>query len=243
LANQFNQKVNYWVAIPAAGVGARMGGPQPKQYLPLYGKTVIEHTIGRFARHPAIHGIAVAIAKDDPYWNALSFAGPARLWVTEGGAERCHSVLSALRTLAEFANSDDWVLVHDAARPCIREKDINRLIEDLNDHTVGGLLALPVRDTIKRGSPSGEVIETVDRRGLWQALTPQMFRLGVLMKALEQALSLERLVTDEAEAMELYGLSPLLVEGSADNIKITRPEDLALAELYLRQQEEEETCG
>jgi len=220
-----------------------MGGPLPKQYLPLSGKTVIENTIERFIRHPAICGIAVAIAKDDPYWNALSINCPIKLWVTEGGAERCHSVLAALRTLARFAQPDDWVLVHDAARPCVRARDINRLMKALGDHPVGGLLALPVRDTIKRGSANGDVIETVDRRGLWQAQTPQMFRLARLMEAIEHALTLERLVTDEAEAVELSGRSPRLVEGSADNIKITRPEDLALAELYLRQQEEEKTCG
>ncbi|MCH8976667.1 MAG: 2-C-methyl-D-erythritol 4-phosphate cytidylyltransferase, partial [Proteobacteria bacterium] len=151
--------------------------------------------------------------------------------------ERCHSVLNGLQVLSEQANSSDWVLVHDAARPCLRKEDIDRLIEVLAGHEVGGLLGLPVRDTMKRADLSCTIQETVERKGLWHALTPQMFHLDVLINSLENALSQERVVTDEAQAVELSGLRPVLVEGHPDNIKITRNNDLALAELFLYQQE------
>ena len=154
-----------------------------------------------------------------------------------GGAERCHSVLNGLRLLTPRAHDDDWVLVHDAARPCVRVEDISLLIERLRDHPVGGLLGLPVADTMKRADAAGNVLETVPRDGLWRALTPQMFRLGLLRAALERALDNGLLVTDEAQAVEAAGQVPCMVEGHADNIKITRAQDLVLAQLYLQQQE------
>jgi 2-C-methyl-D-erythritol 4-phosphate cytidylyltransferase len=228
----------YWAVIPAAGVGVRMGLGVPKQYLPVCGKSVIEHTLERFCRYPSISGVVVTIAQGDQYWDRLTMEYAAPVWVAMGGEERCHSVLAALRHLAEVGGPDDWVLVHDAARPCVRPEDLDRLIHTLSDHPVGGLLALPVRDTMKRADRDRQVTETVDRNSLWHALTPQMFRLKPLMEAIEQALARGQLVTDEAQAMELRGLSPRLIEGHADNIKITHPEDLALAELYLRRQED-----
>jgi 2-C-methyl-D-erythritol 4-phosphate cytidylyltransferase len=232
----------YFAVIPAAGVGTRMRSDTPKQYLALRGRPVIQHVVERFRRHPAIAGVVVALAADDRRWGSLRFGGVARLETVVGGAERCHSVLAALDVLSQQADPMDWVLVHDAARPCLRGSDVDRLIEALADDPVGGLLALPVRDTMKRAAPDGSVAETVDRIGLWHALTPQMFRLDALRSALQAALARDILVTDEAQAMELAGMQPRLIEGSPDNIKITRPEDLDLAELYLRHQGEEAAC-
>ena len=226
----------YWVVIPAAGSGSRMGGEVPKQYLSLAGKTVIEHTLQRFLDDVRIAGIVVAISPDDRHWHRLNLGDGPQLLTTPGGAERCHSVLAGLSRLEGLARADDWVLVHDAARPCLRGADIDRLIIELADHPVGGLLGLPVKDTMKRGGLDQDVVETVDRDGLWHALTPQMFRYSILVAALKAALEKQIIVTDEAQAVELNGATPRLVEGQADNIKITRPQDLALAELYLQQQ-------
>ncbi|WP_459864287.1 2-C-methyl-D-erythritol 4-phosphate cytidylyltransferase [Endothiovibrio diazotrophicus] len=231
-----SENPRFWAVVPAAGVGARMKAAVPKQYLPLAGRTVIEQTLARLGVHPRIDGIVVALGAEDGYWEGLDFRCERRLERVDGGAERCHSVLNALARLAAFADAADWVLVHDAARPCLRGEDVNRLIERLADHPVGGLLAVPVRDTMKRADAAGEVVRTEERIGLWHALTPQMFRLGVLREALAGALAAGQLVTDEASAMEWAGHRPLLVEGHADNLKITRPEDLALAEFYLRAQ-------
>ena len=233
--------MKFWSVIPAGGVGARMGTVVPKQYLPLGGSTVLGRTIARLGNHPRIEGVAVAVAAGDERWCREDYACSGDLLVAEAGAERCYSVLSALRCLAGVAAPSDWVLVHDAARPCLRSEDVDRLIEQLADHPVGGLLGVPVRDTMKRAA-GNVVMETVPREGLWHALTPQMFRLQPLMQAVEKALADGIVVTDEAQAMELQGLRPVLVEGHADNIKITMPRDLALAELYLQQQEQERTA-
>lgn len=230
--------VNHWVVIPAAGVGARMGTSTPKQYLPLLGKTVIEHTLERLSAHPRIAGVVVVIAPGDLHWQSLSSAPALAAIIAEGGAERYHSVLNGLRKLAEVARPQDWVLVHDAARPCVRHADIDTLIASLADHAVGGLLGMPVSDTVKRTDNAGNVLETVNRHGLWRALTPQMFRLEALTHALHHAVTRHLPVTDEAAAMELSGFAPRMIAGHADNIKITHPQDLVLAELYIRQQED-----
>jgi len=229
--------------IPAAGLGQRMGTEVPKQYLPLRGRVVLEHTVERFASHPRIAGVVVAIAPQDASWDHLPCARAAKVRRAEGGAERCHSVLNALKRLAETAAPGDWVLVHDAARPCLRKKDIDRMLDTLASHPVGGILAVPVRDTMKRGGAGNEITATVDRKNLWHALTPQMFHLGMLTQAIEQALAKGVIVTDEAQAIELAGHQPVLVEGHADNIKITHPKDLKLADIYLRLQEEEGECA
>ncbi len=229
--------MQFWSVVPAAGVGLRMGGVLPKQYLKLGKQTIIEHTLNRLRNHPLISGVVLVISSEDPHWQQLQLPECATpLWIAEGGAERCHSVLNGLDKLQEFASDDDWVLVHDAARPCLRSTDINKLIEGLQCHSVGGLLGLPVADTIKQVGDDGMIIKTVDRRALWRALTPQMFRVGLLKKALKHALSKEYMVTDEASAVEFYGYCPLMIEGSADNIKITHPNDLSLAETFLQQQ-------
>lgn len=223
-----------WVVIPAAGVGKRMNADRPKQYLPLGGKTVIEHTLHRFVVHPAITGVVLALDAEDAYWASLDIVADKPLHTVTGGRERCHSVLNALVHLGKLLDEDDWVLVHDAARPCLSEPDVDVLLDTLGNDPVGGLLATPVKDTIKRADRDLRIDATVDRTRLWHALTPQMFRLGLIARALEQSLADEFLVTDEASAVEHIGLKPRLVEGRADNIKITRPEDLAVAEHYLK---------
>lgn len=228
--------MNYWAVIPAAGVGSRMQSNIPKQYLTISDKTILEHTLDRFLQHTKISGVVVAISTGDEYWPELSVTSDKPVIVAAGGAERCHSVLSALNTLSDHAEPKDWVLVHDAARPCLRREDIDKLIEEASLHAVGGLLAAPVKDTMKR-SVDNVITETVERDNLWHALTPQMFRLEELREALENIVKNDLIVTDEAQAMEFMQKMPLLVEGHLDNIKITRPQDLDLATHYLHAQE------
>jgi 2-C-methyl-D-erythritol 4-phosphate cytidylyltransferase len=212
-----------------------MGSDIPKQYLLLDGRSVIEHSLAVLCRHPRIAGVVVATAPDDRWWRTPSSDLTTVPRTVAGGEQRQHSVLNGLRGLAG-AGRDDWVLVHDAARPCLTRGDVDRLIDTLHDHPVGGLLGVPVADTVKRTDRHGNIVETVERVGLWRAMTPQMFRFGMLAAALEAALSSRETVTDEAAAMERMGHRPLMVEGRADNIKITHQQDLALAALYLQQQ-------
>jgi len=226
---------NYWAVVPAAGVGSRMQADRPKQYLELAGKTILQHTLERLATHPMIKGVVVSVSAGDAYWSDLKLDASLPIYMAEGGAERCHSVLNGLKKLCHVAEQTDWVLVHDAARPCLRHEDIDKLIAELQ-HTDGGLLGLPVADTIKFCDKNGVVQKTVDRSGLWRALTPQMFRLKSLLDALQKAIDENALVTDEASAMELIGIHPKMVEGHADNIKITHPQDLRWAEMYLNNQ-------
>ena len=216
-----------------------MGDELPKQYLQLCGRTVIEHTLQRLLSHAKISGVVVAIANTDPYFAAIKARLPdygKPCLVVEGGSERRHSVLNGLQALATVAAATDWVLVHDAVRPCLRHADIDRLIHALSGHPVGGLLSLRLHDTIKRVDAVGRVQETVARGELWRALTPQMFRLGALSTALQRAVTDGAAVTDDSAAMERLGAVPLMVPGAADNIKITHPQDLPLAEFYLQQQ-------
>lgn len=225
-----------WAVVPAAGVGRRMRADIPKQYLKLGDRTVLEHSLAALCAIDGLAGIVVAIATGDPYWPGLRHRPRCPLSVAPGGEERADSVLNALQVLRDRAADGDWVLVHDAARPCVRVDDLRHLVETLRDDPVGGLLAVPVRDTMKQAADDGRCAATVDRGGLWHALTPQMFRLGALREALVAAHTAGVRVTDDAAAMERAGQRPRLVEGHADNIKITRPEDLALAEFYLRRQ-------
>jgi len=224
-----------WAVVPAAGRGSRMGADRPKQYLELAGRTVLEHTLRRLLAEPRIAGIVVPFARDDVEGLRIVAGLGERVLATVGGAERCHSVLNGLDALPAAADAD-WALVHDAARPCLRRADLAKLIGELAADRCGGILGVPVRDTLKRCAPDGAIEHTVDRNHLWHALTPQMFRLSVLRDALRAALAAGRLVTDEAQAVELAGFVPRVVEGHADNIKITRPEDLPLADYYLRTQ-------
>lgn len=218
---------SFWVVIPAAGVGSRMRADRPKQYLQLGGRSILEHTLDCFLDHPTLAGITVCIATGDPYWSHLPCATDSRIQRAPGGRERCDSVLNGLRHLSELGADDhDWVLVHDAARPNLAREDLDRLLEALVDDPVGGLLAVPARDTLKRVVPDGRVVETVDRSVIWQAYTPQMFRLRMLRDALEGAIAAAVPVTDEASALEWAGHAPKVIEGRADNLKVTRPEDL-----------------
>jgi len=217
-----------------------MGSEIPKQYLPLEGHSVLEHSMHRLSLNPAISGIVVVLSQDDPYWAKQRLDWMARPVTTvSGGRERCDSVLNGLRALATQATAEDWVLVHDAARPCVRPQDIQTLISTCRGDPIGGLLARPVCDTMKQADAEGRVATTIPRANLWHALTPQMFRYGKLLQALEQARQQGLEVTDEAMAMESAGMPARLVEGHADNIKITHPEDLALAAFYLRTQGEQ----
>ena len=217
----------FWAVIPAAGVGARMAADRPKQYLQLGGQTLIEHSLDCFLDHPSLRGVVVSLAADDPYWPGLRSASDPRIQRAPGGRERADSVLNALLVLHEQGAADsDWVLVHDAARPNLARSDLDRLLSELADDPVGGLLAVPARDTLKRADGNGRVSATVDRSTIWQAYTPQMFRLGTLHRALAECLVADVVVTDEASAIEWTGLAPRLVEGRSDNIKVTRPEDL-----------------
>ncbi|QXO16965.1 2-C-methyl-D-erythritol 4-phosphate cytidylyltransferase [Vibrio ostreae] len=221
--------------VPAAGVGSRMQADRPKQYLTLHGQTVLEHTVEKLLSHPAIGQVVIAVSPGDPYFAELSLAAHPRVMRVDGGSERADSVLSALNYLCQQQLSNQWVMVHDAARPCVQHADISRLIEAAQEHPVGAILAAPVRDTMKRGDGSGNIDHTVERVALWHALTPQMFRIRPLRDALAQALQQQIAITDEASAFEWLGDKPGLVASRADNIKITQPEDLALADFYLRQ--------
>jgi 2-C-methyl-D-erythritol 4-phosphate cytidylyltransferase len=223
-----------WGVVPAAGVGKRMQSDRPKQYLELAGKTVLEQTLLRLLQAKVFTAIAVAISIEDPYWPELDISKNPDILTAPGGKERADSVLSGLRSLSTQASDNDWVLVHDAARPCITSTDIHRLIAQLKNDDVGGILALSSHDTLKKVQGK-RIIGTLDRTQIWRALTPQMFRYGMLKAALEEAEG-NAAVTDEASALELKGFQPKIVEGRPDNIKITRPEDLALAQFYLEQQ-------
>lgn len=217
----------FWVVIPAAGIGARMRADRPKQYLQVAGRSILEHTLSCFLEHPQLKGLLVSLAADDPFWPALPCARDARIQRVIGGRERADSVFSGLLCATELGAEDsDWVLVHDAARPNLARADLDKLLGTLAQDSVGGLLAVPVRDTLKQVDEHGRVLQTVDRRAIWQAYTPQMFRLGALRKAMQAALAAGVRLTDEASAIEWVGLAPRLVEGRADNLKITHPEDL-----------------
>ena len=282
--------MRYWLVMPAAGVGRRFGNTKPKQYAPLQGRTVIEWALAPFLADPSCAGVSISLAADDPYWAEVA----GRLAKLDGrvpeiiraggGVERSHSVRKGLAALGTRAAAEDWVLVHDAARPCLSPNDLQHLLERLRTHPVGGLLATPAADTLKRAStepesskdltrstaqprssaeprraaeprssaetrtganpslashPSADpqVVQTVDRSGLWRALTPQMFRYEILCDALDRSIAAGRMPTDEAQALEWVGEHPVLVQGSAANIKITSADDLVLAAALLNARE------
>lgn len=238
---------HWWLLLPAAGFGRRMGGDTPKQYMRLGGRAVLELTISRFLGLPGLAGIVLVAAPDAPPEAVRSVdAGDVPVLLVAGGATRAESVRNGLAVFrdrwAELSPGSspadglgEWVMVHDAARPCVRPADVQRLL-DLASGPGGALLTTPVRDTIKRIDGAGRVETTVDRRPLVHALTPQLFPAGVVLEALECAAAAGEEVTDESSALEQAGLSPRAVEGAADNLKITHPEDIAIAEAILRQQ-------
>lgn len=224
----------YYALIPAAGSGSRMGGETPKQYLPLNGKPMIYHALATFCAHPGITRVYVVLAPDDALWQNYDWSAfSAKLTVLRcGGAERCETVNNGLAAISQEVGFEDWVLVHDAARPCLTRAHLSRLIAELRDDEVGGILAVPVADTLKRTDDGQRITRTEERTGLWQAQTPQMFRAGLLAHALQQCSQ----ATDEASAVEALGLKPKLVLSESDNFKVTYPQDLLLAELLLNQQ-------
>jgi 2-C-methyl-D-erythritol 4-phosphate cytidylyltransferase len=224
----------YFALLPAAGIGARMGSKGPKQYLNLAGRTMLWHAIHAFEAVEAISRTYVVLASDDCHWGGHDWSGLGKLSVLRcGGATRAETVLNGLRAVAGEVARDDWMLVHDAARPCLSPGLLGRLLDELADDPVGGILAAPVADTLKRAGDDGRILETVPRERLWGAQTPQMFRHGLLLKALEHA---GTGVTDEASAVEAMGLSPQLVESDLTNLKVTWPRDIEVAEWLLAKQ-------
>ena len=227
--------MHYWLIMPAAGTGRRFGTRRPKQYAPLLNRAVIEWALAPFLADAQCSGIVVALAPDDAWWPEVAARLPARITTVAGGAQRSESVLNGLRALTARAGEQDWVLVHDAARPCLPQQDLAQLLDQVDPGDSGGLLATHGADTLKfaPGGTQPLVDRTVDRTGLWRALTPQMFRLGALRKALEAAHDAGRTPTDESQALEWVGAHPLLVAGSAANIKVTTAQDLVVAAAIL----------
>ena len=223
-----------YALIPAAGSGSRMGAELPKQYLPLLGKPMIHHTLSIFCVHPAISRVFVILSPDDTGWEQYDFSalGDKVEVLRCGGATRAETVLNGLNAIADQTKADDWILVHDAARPCLTQSMLDGLLAELADDETGGLLAVPVADTLKREGKNGRVDHTEPRAGLWRAQTPQMFRYGLLRAALRA--SGTDAPTDEAQAVEFLGRAPQLVMGDGHNLKVTYPEDLVIAELLLK---------
>lgn len=232
------------VIVPAAGIGKRMLASCPKQYLTINNQTILSHTVNRLLSHKNIAKVILALSDDDDYFTQTTLADNPNIIRVSGGKERVDSVLSGLQVI----NDIEWVLVHDAARPCITHDDIDKLIEQCLTHSSGGILAAPVVDTMKLATQNNtnetiEVSETIDRNSLWHAFTPQMFKAQELKKAIEHGQNQGLVITDESSAIELMDLPCLLVSGRRDNIKITRPEDLLLANFYLQQQAIERNKG
>ena len=228
-----------YAIVPAAGVGSRMKADLPKQYLKLSGQTILECTVLKLLSHQLIDKVIVAVSQSDPYFATLSIAKHPNVIRVDGGNERADSVLSGLEYLIS-ENDKSWALVHDAARPCVSIEDIDRLIFEVFESGRGGILAAPVRDTMKRGNGHHCIKETVERSDLWHALTPQMFPAKQLKDSLFKAMQAGVNITDEASAMEWSGYLPKLVLGRMDNLKVTQPEDLALAEYYLSKEIKEQ---
>ena len=217
-----------------------MQSETPKQYLPFQGKTILEHCLDRLLSHPRIDGAILVLAEDDNYWEALEYQAEKPLFTAHGGAERQHSVHNGLTTLQYRQGNDAIVAVHDAVRPLVRHADLDRLFEVARNHEAGAVLASPLADTLKLEGEQGEINSTLSRKGLWRALTPQVFHLHPLLNALGKVIEEGQEITDEASAIELAGYAPLLIEGSADNLKITTPSDMALAEqIWLNQRDQD----
>jgi 2-C-methyl-D-erythritol 4-phosphate cytidylyltransferase len=228
--------MNYFAVIVAAGKSTRMNAQVPKPYLPLLNKTVIEWTLHAFLASSLIKKVVVVIAQEDHHWSSLKVSQHPKIVTVIGGAERMDSCINGLEALKDIAQDDDWVLEHDAARPCLSTEALEKMLAELSKEKIGGLLAVPASDTLKRSDPNQYTIETVDRKNVWHALTPQGFRYGLFFKALTMAKQQGTIVTDGAQAIEMCGYQPRLFLGSKQNIKITTAEDLALAEFYLKRE-------
>lgn len=222
-----------WALVPAAGSGRRFGGEVPKQYLQAAGKPLLRHALEALLAHPGIDGAVVALADGDARWPGWTTLHGKPVLACRGGAERADSVLAALAALPAGVADDALVLVHDAARPNLQAADIGALLEAAAAHPDGAILAAPVRDTLKRADAGGRILATEPRQALWRALTPQAFRRDLLLRALQAARDAGLVATDEAMAVERLGCRPRLVEGREDNLKVTTPVDLALADFLL----------
>ena len=226
-----DNNASVWAVIPAAGSGQRMGASLPKQYLRFQHKTIIEHTLDRLLSHAGIDGVVLVLDENDNHWDVLEYQPQKPLFTTVGGAQRHHSVYSGLTTLQYRCGNEPLALVHDAVRPLVTHHDLDKVILAASANESGALLASPVADTLKRQTESGNVGGTVPREHLWRALTPQVFHLAPLLNALKQAIDDSVTVTDDAQALERVGYQPTLVAGRVDNLKITTPGDLRLAEM------------
>ncbi len=226
-----------WAILPAAGIGSRMGASKPKQYLPLNGKTLLEHSLQPLLDTPWIKTVVVAIAENDPYWSELTVSKDPKIETVAGGSERVDSVSNALFAIRDRCQDDDFILVHDAARPCLKCEDLEKLYTALQSADAGVVLADRISDTVKRDNGDSTVLKTVPRTGLWRALTPQVFHWKLLIEALKKSREDNNsLITDESSAVEGLGLSPLLIQGCSNNIKVTTEGDLQLASLILQTQ-------
>ncbi|EPF72022.1 2-C-methyl-D-erythritol 4-phosphate cytidylyltransferase [Acinetobacter rudis] len=230
------KQTKLWAVIPAAGSGRRFSATDLKQYQIIQNKTVLEHSIERLSVLP-LAGYVLAIAADDDVAQNLALVLKKKAHFCQGGAERVYSVLNALNYLSKIASDEDWVLVHDAARPCVSPSCLETLYQQAIEHQQSAILAIPVRDTLKRVVQAPQITETVSREQLWQAQTPQIAQLGLLKSALEQAIADQVLITDEASALEHIQAPVQVITGRADNIKITYPSDLDLARLILQAQQ------
>ena len=231
---------NYWLIVPAAGAGRRMGQRMPKQYLPLADGNVVSHALAPFDRNPLIQSIVVVLTPHDPYWTQHAPAIAKPLQLVDGGATRGESVLNGLNVLRRVAGENDWVLVHDAARPCLVDADLEKLLLSLHADDVGGLLAAPLQESLKTAADTDSdgvlrVQSSFGREGIWRAVTPQMYRFGLLRRAMANCVAAGVDVVDEAYAMEKAGHYPRIVEGRSDNIAVAFPADLTLAEAILRE--------
>ncbi len=234
-----SKNTRFWVIVPAAGTSQRMSEGVPKQYLPFGDATVIEASISNFLAHPKVAKVVIALHEKDVHWNTLAVSKNEKIHTIEGGSSRAKSVHNALQYLDNTsAASEDFVLVHDAARPCLRKSDLDSLIQQLEEDDVGGILASPISDTLKivdqLKMENNIVSKTLDREYIWRAFTPQMFRLNTLKKALAYCAEQDITVTDEASAIEAIGLQVKLITGRGDNIKITHSEDLILASMIYK---------
>lgn len=228
-----NSKI--WAVIPAAGIGSRMGSEIPKQYLTIGNKTILEHTLDIFLKHPAIYKVVVALHSDDRHWSKLSVKND-KLLTVNGGAKRVDSVQNSLHQISKLGGDDDWVMVHDAARPCLKSTHIDDLIKAQATSEQGAILAIPSFDTVKAVNPSQRIEKTIPRETVWLAQTPQFFPVQLLTDSINCAQEKNHVVTDEASAIELSGGHPALVIGSKKNIKVTEYEDLVIASLFLNHQ-------
>ncbi|MGR6874939.1 2-C-methyl-D-erythritol 4-phosphate cytidylyltransferase [Pseudomonas sp. HK3] len=223
-----------YAVVPAAGIGSRMQADRPKQYLSLLNKTILEHTLNQLLGFSAFKKIVLPIAEHDEYFAKLDIARHPKVGTCLGGAERFESVLSGLKHLLETgASEDDWVMVHDVARPCITQQDLQSLFDQRNQH--GAILGMQVRDTMKRCDDKGHIVKTVSREYLWHALTPQMAPIGLLKACIETCITNQHNITDEASALEYCGHQPIMVAGHPSNIKVTRPDDLMMAQVFLQE--------